>query len=371
MRDPYEVIGVPKTATETEIQKAYRKLAMKYHPDRNPGDKEAEDKFKEVQTAYEILGDPEKRQLFDRTGSVKGPNQYNAGPFRKGKPFTSVFDDFFSQFMGERRRAQGRGEDIIVETEITLEDVEEGREVEVTFERAKLCGTCKGSGGKQERCQHCDGTGVRVITGEQHTVRTSCPACEATGSVCVEECPDCHGGYSEPETDTFKFTVPPGVEDGMKFVHSGLGHPSPNEGFAPGNLYVIVRVKEHDMFRRLQQGHVMIEVPVTYSQLVFGDSVEVPTVGGNRVSFTMPAGTQSNTKFRLSNMGLPIFNNGGNIYRRGDQLVQVKLDVPSKPEGRYEELLKELAELERENVTPLRKKFLDTLGERDGRSQEQ
>lgn len=366
MTDLYEILGASKKATEGEIKKAYRGLAKKYHPDRNPGDKDAEEKFKKVQEAYSILSDKDKKAVYDATGSSDA--SFNGGsPFRKGKPFTSVFDDFFDNFMSRNRG--GNGEHIQLVAEITLEQVYNGGEVDVPFERREACQTCSGAGGVEEMCEHCKGSGLRVIVGEAHTVQTTCPACNGQGNVVTKACESCGGsGYSEGKEEVFKFKIPPGVESGMRFVHHGKGEPSSETNGRPGNLYVGVQVKEHEWFKRLPNGNVMIDLPVSYTQLVFGDSAEVPTISGKKITFTIPPGTQPGTKFRLSGVGLPIFNNGGSTYQWGDQLVQVKMEVPTQVDDKYKSALKELAELEAVNLTPQRKRFLDKLGDDDGRA---
>ena len=365
----YEVLGVGKKATDEDIKKAYRKLARQFHPDRNPGDKEAEDKFKEVQNAYDILSDEQKRAEYDRYGPADPNNQFaGGGPFRRGKPFTSTMDDFFTSFFGERQKGSVSGEHIKVEAEVTLEQVGSGVEIPLTFLRHKRCEKCNGAGGTETMCPHCSGQGVRVIHGQAMTVRVTCQACEGSGKLISERCLECNGGFKEATEETIQFKVPPGVETGMKFLQSGLGEPAPTPDGRPGNLYVVITVKPHEWFHRLANGHLLLEVPVSYTQLVLGAEVDVPTIDGKKVVFKIPAGTQPNAKFRLANIGLPIFNNSGTIYSRGDQLVQVKLEVPTQVEGRLREIISELSELDKDNVTTLRREYLDKLGARDGRS---
>lgn len=366
MRDLYEIIGVPRDATEEQISKAYRKLAMKYHPDRNPGDEEAVEKFKEVQEAYETLGDPQKRAFYDRGGSG---HPFEGHPFRRGKPFTSTMDDFFSQFMGEQRRAKSKGEDIHVEVPVTFEQLLKGGEVEVKYQKAKACANCKGLGGTEAKCPHCDGKGVRVITGRNATVQMTCQGCGGLGHTISEPCANCEGGFMPAEEETLTFTVPPGVEDGMTFIRRGMGQPAGGDNSLPGDLYIHVKTKPHEFFQRIRNGYIVLSVPVSYTELVLGAEIEVPTLEG-RANLKIPAGTQDGTKFRLKGIGLPVFNNSQTIYNRGDQLVQVKLEVPKQPEGRYREILEELAELEKANTSPLRQQYLDKLGDNNGRAKE-
>jgi molecular chaperone DnaJ len=367
-------MGVPRNASDEDIRKAYRRLARQYHPDVNPGDEEAVEKFKEMSNAYEILSDPQKRAEYDSYGSIgrASRNQFTGtGPFPRRKPFSSAFDDFFSSFFGERRRQSDIGEHIVVEVELTLEQVYQGGSLEVKFHRRKLCPNCGGKGGKESKCSHCDGQGFRIIHGQAMTVKTSCGGCDGTGKLIDEVCTYCEGGYTEPEEEKIQFNIPQGVEHGMKFVHHGLGDPSPYKDGMPGNLYVVVKILPHKFFQRLPNGNLLVDLPVSFTQLVFGDEVNVPTIEGRKVAFKIPPGTQSGTKFRLNGLGLPIFNNGGGIYNYGDQLVRVVLEVPTKVEGRYKEILEELSRLDNENITPLRKQYLDNLGDDDERSKEQ
>lgn len=366
MSDLYEIIGVPRDATEEQISKAYRKLAMKYHPDRNPGDADAVEKFKEVQSAYEVLGDPDKRAFYDRHGSGADDR---GSPFRRGKPFTSTMDDFFSQFMGEQRRAQTKGEDIHLEVPVTFNQLLKGGEAEVKYQRSKVCLHCDGRGGAETECPHCGGRGVRIITGKNATVQMSCQACGGAGRTISTACEQCEGGFIPGEEDLIKFAIPPGVEDGMTFIRRGMGQPAGTDDGATGDLYIHVKTTPHEFFQRLRNGYILLSVPVSYTELVLGAEIEVPTLEG-RANLKIPAGTQDGTKFRLKGIGLPVFNNSQTIYNRGDQLVQVKLEVPKQPEGRYREILEELAELEKANTSPLRQQYLDKLGDNNGRPEE-
>lgn len=362
MSDLYQILGVTREASEQDIKKAYRKLARDYHPDRNPGDTEAERKFKEVQAAYEVLSDLQRKREYDQFGSV---NQ--SSPFRRGKPFTSVFDDFFNNFMGEQRRATMKGEDILVETEIDFNQVFHGGEANIKFQQHQICSKCNGAGGTEGTCVHCNGAGVRVVQGPNAVVQISCQACGGRGVILSDVCGECQGGYTGPVEQSIQFQIAPGIEHGMTFVKRGLGEPCPTSKGEAGNLLIRVLVKPHPFFERLSGGNILLKMPVNYGQLVFGKEFQVPTLE-KPVSFNMPAGTQPDTTFRLKGLGLPIFNNKRSIYSRGDQLVQIKLEIPSNVDGRYAELVKELAGLEDSQLTPLRKAFLERTGEQDGRS---
>jgi molecular chaperone DnaJ len=368
LRDPYEVLGIGRSATSEEIRKAYRTLAVRYHPDKNPGDNEAVEKFKEVSDAYEILGDEEARKEFDAYGSVRGRNGAQS-PFGHGKPFTSSFDDMFSQFFSERRRATQRGEHLVIEVPVTLEQVFKGETVEVPFTRRSVCQHCQGAGGTQETCSHCNGLGAKTIQSRAATVRTHCHACGGTGKTIGDPCGKCDGGFGESYTDIIRFTVPVGVEDGMRFSRKSFGHPSTHPQGVPGDLFLIIKVKPHDVFERTEGGNLNVKYPFSYSELVLGTEVDVPTLEGI-VKIKVPPGTQSSAKFRLKEMGLPLFQGHGNIYGRGDLYIHVKLQVPTELDGRLKEIIEELATLEQSEAMIARKELIEKSGEDDGRSQE-
>jgi len=338
LRDLYEVLGVSRSATKEEIGKSYRKLARKYHPDCNPGDEEAVEKFKEVAEAYEVLSDENKRAEYDRHGTVKGRP--------KRGPFTNPFEDFFNNMFNNGVQP-ANGEHIILECELTLEEIKDGGTKEIPYQQAELCKSCGGTGGTLQDCSHCEGSGSKIIYGQAMTVKTTCHACEGRGKMVTEPCAECVGGICPGEEKMLKFTFPEGVEDGVRFVFRGKGQPSAHPGAAPGNLYVIVKTKKHDLFERLPRGGILLKVPVTYSQLVLGHEMTLPTLEG-QVSFKIPAGTQPNQKFRLKEMGLPVFKESRTLYNKGDQIVEVLLEIPKNPTGEYREVIEALAKLEGE-----------------------
>lgn len=354
LRDPYEVLGLKRDATQDEIRKAYRSLAIKFHPDKNPGDNTCTDKFKEVSDAYEILGNPQAKAQFDTYGKTGSVNQ--------GKPFTSVFDDMFSQLFSERRRATQRGEHIVVEVPVTLKQVLTGEEIQVSFVRRSICKSCQGFGGSLKTCNHCEGTGAKIIYGKAATVRTSCHACNGAGKMIGEPCVECDGGFSESLNDSIKFAMPPGVENGMRFSQKGLGHPSTHPQGIPGDLYLIIKVLPHDPFERTEGGNLHLKLPFSYTELVFGCELEVPTLEGI-VKIKIPPGTQPAAKFRLKEMGLPVFNGSQSIYGRGDQYIHVKLQVPTELSDRQKELFEELATLEQPQTLTARELLIEKLGE--------
>lgn len=338
MKDYYEILGVAKSATKDEISKAYKKLARKYHPDVNK-EKDASKRFKEVAGAYEVLSDDIKRADYDRFGTVE------QGSTRQG-PFTNPFQDFFNRaFNGGVQPVHGHH--IQIECTLTLNEILEGGKKELRYNQVELCKTCDGAGGKLVNCSYCDGRGVRVIHGQAMSVQTICQACEGQGKSIEEACQDCNSGFTEAKEKILDFTYPKGVEDGMRFVFRGKGQPSSHPGGHPGNLYVVVNSESHEIFDRLSNGGILLRVPVSYSELVLGHDLEVPTLEG-KVSLKIPAGTQPNQKFRLKELGLPTFKESRTLYKRGDQIVEVVLEIPKNITGRYLEIIQELSKLEGE-----------------------
>lgn len=368
MKNLYEVLGVPRTATEEDIKKAYRKLARKYHPDVNPGDESAVEKFKEVTNAFDILSNAQERAYYDSNGSSRSNRQES--PFRRGKPFSSPLDDAFNQFFGDRRRTSTQGERILVKVPITIDQVLKGGEVKVKYKRRPLCQKCNGTGGSYTKCQHCDGAGVKVIYGKAMTVQSSCHACNGEGRMLNESCNACSGGFLDPVEQSTTFKILPGMEDGMAFVNHGMGEPCSHPDGVPGDLIFVIHEEKHKLFTRLINGGISVQYPLTYSELVLGAQVTVPTLDG-KVSVKIPPGTQPGAKFKLKGLGLPIFNNTPAIYNRGDQYVQVALDVPKDVGDRHKELLEELLQIEHlQPPSPLRKDIIQQLGEEDGRPTE-
>lgn len=344
MKDPYEVLGLNRSASDDEIQKAYRGLARKYHPDMHQGEdakNEAQEKFKEVASAYEVLGDKQKRSEFDRFGSTGNGTR---NPFTgRRKPFGSPFDDFFNDmFHRQHGPPQQKGGNIVVECEVSLEQVLRGEEVEIAYNKRDLCDSCGGFGGDQVKCSECHGDGVKIVRGPMMTVRSPCEVCGGTGQTTSSDCPNCEGGYTELKEKTSKFNIPPGVETGMRFAFRGEGNPSPNG--PPGDVLVVIKVLPHDTLERLNNGDVLLKLPTTYPELILGADIPVPTLDGF-MNIKIPAGTQVGEKFRLRQKGLPRFNRGRPIYTRGDQFVQVELEVPTELTEKHRQLIEELAQL--------------------------
>jgi molecular chaperone DnaJ len=357
-RDYYEVLGVPREADAEEIKRAYRKLAMQYHPDRNVGDGEAEIKFKEAAEAYEVLSDADKRERYDRYGHA-GLQGLNVPHFSDAQSVFDLFGDLFGDVFGQRgRQGPRRGRDQKYEIELDL--VEAAREVTktITVAREELCGDCSGSGAKRGSrpapCRRCNGHGVVVQSQGFFRVQQTCRACGGSGSVITDPCPACSGRGRVVARRTLEVRVPPGVDNGTAIRLSGEGEAG-DPGGPRGDLYCVVSVREHAFFQR-DGVNLICHVPITFCQAALGADIEVPTLDGPIVH-TLKRGTQSGDVIRISSKGMPALRGG----RRGDLMVQVMLETPRQLNKRQEELFRELAELEEKHVSPQRKGFLDKL----------
>lgn len=369
-RDYYEVLGVARVATETEISAAYRKLAIKYHPDKNPGDDEAVRRFKECAEAYEVLSDSDKRARYDRYGhaGVDGPGG-GAPHFTDVNDIFQAFGDIFGDsvfgdLFGGGRRGSGRrvqrGGDVRCDLSLDLLEAARGCTKEVKYRRHQRCTQCNATGArpgsKPETCRYCGGQGQVIQSTGIFRVQTTCPACRGAGSVIKDPCDGCHGEGMVLETVTREVSIPAGVDNQTRLRMTGEGDPSPNGG-PPGDCYCFIAVREHPLFARDGQ-NLICRLPITYSQAALGATVEVPTLTG-REELKIPAGTQAGEVFKLRGRGMPDPRQRGT----GDLLVQVDLDIPKKLTARQKELLRELANEEHVNVSPQRKTFFEKLKE--------
>jgi len=368
-KDYYEVLGVGRDASDAEIKKAYRKLAKQYHPDLNPGDKTAEAKFKEVNEAYEVLSDPQKRARYDQFGHAGvDPNSFGGagagfGDFDFGG-ISDIFESFFGGFGRSSRSRSGprKGADLKYSVEITFEEAAFGVEKEITISRNENCSNCGGTGAKPGTspvtCKHCNGTGqiqYRQSTPFGQIINTrTCDFCRGEGKVITDPCPTCSGRGKVRKTVKKKLDIPAGIDDGQTISIRGEGDPG-SKGGPPGDLFVTVNVKPHPIFKR-QGNDVVCEIPITFVQAALGAELEVPTLDG-KVKYTMPEGTQTGTIFRLKNKGIPYLRGNG----RGDQYVKVEIDVPKKLNEKQKELLRQFAEISGDEVYEHRKGFFDKM----------
>ncbi len=365
-RDYYEVLGVDRNAGEAQISEAYRKLAMKYHPDRNPGDEEAVGRFKEAAEAFEVLCHPEKRARYDRYGHA-GLEGGGAPHFHDVSDIFNAFGDifgegFFGDFFGGRgHSARARkGVDIRCEVQLDLIEAAHGTSKVVRFMRHAACDNCSGSGAKPgtrpEVCRYCGGKGRVVQSSGIFAIQTMCPSCHGKGQVIHDACGTCRGSGYVPKKVTRKVDIPAGVDDRTRLRLSGEGEPSPNGG-PPGDCYCFIHVTEHPLFQRRGQD-LLCQVPISYTQAALGATIEVPTLDG-RENLTIPAGTQSGEVITLKGRGMPDPRYRG----RGELLVQVYVEVPHVLTPEHEATLRQLAEIENAHVSPTRKSFFEKLKE--------
>ena len=372
-RDYYEVLGVKKDATDAELKKAYRKMAVKYHPDQNPGDKDAEEKFKEVNEAYEVLSDSQKRAQYDQFGhaAFEQGGMGGGGGFYSGQGFDmgDLGDIFGSMFGfggfgggGAKRNGPRRGKDVNVSIQLTFEEAVFGCKKEISIAIYDECETCHGTGAKAgshpESCPTCHGTGQERVMqqsmfGSVTSVRT-CSKCGGTGKVVKDPCNTCHGSGKVATKKTLEVSIPMGIDDDQSFALRGMGDAGTNGGPA-GDVIVMVSVRPSEVFQR--DGYdVWVTVPITYSQAVLGDSVTVPSIDG-KVEYTVPEGTQSGTTFRLRGKGIQYLNGRG----RGDMYVKCEVEIPKKLNKTQRDALKKFEGTLKEENYEKRKGFFKKL----------
>ena len=368
-RDYYEVLEVDRSATVEQIAQAYRKMALKHHPDRNPGDDAAVVKFKEAAEAFEVLGSEETRARYDRYGHAGLDGAGGAPHFQDVGDIFQAFGDIFGQGLfgdvfGRSRGGSGggrrvhRGGDVQAEVKLDLIEAAHGAAKTIRFRRHQRCATCNGSGAKPgthvDRCQYCGGQGRIVQSTGIFSVQTTCPSCQGRGKVVRQPCTACRGaGYVLGEVAN-EVQIPAGVDDGTQLRIQGEGDPSPDGGPA-GDCYCVIRVAQHPLFERKGQ-HLICQIPISYSQAVLGTTLEVPTLDGREL-LEIPRGTQSGECFTLRGRGMPDPRQRG----RGDLLVQVHIDVPRELDPRHDEALRALAEIENTQVSPKRLGFFEKV----------
>ena len=380
-RDYYEVLGISRSASQDEIKKAYRKLALRYHPDKNPDNsKEAEEKFKEVSEAYKVLSDSEKRQIYDQYGHAGLEAEVGAGPgfggfeFDPFKIFEEVFGrqsyggDLFGDFFGGRSRTRAGeaepGRDLHYTLGIAFDEAAFGAEKDIQIPRHETCSTCTGSGikpGSQpQTCPTCQGSGYVAISQGFFSMTRTCTQCRGRGTIIKDPCRDCRGTGRVKRTRKVKVKIPAGVDHGSRLRLAGEGEAG-FRGGRPGDLYIGLRVRSHSIFKR-DGNNIVCEVPISFAQAALGAEIKVPTLNG-RVRLKIPPGTQTNKIFRLKGQGVPYLRSSG----RGDQWVKVVVETPVNLTGEQKELLMKFQELSQDSEQPRIRDFLGKIKQVFGR----
>jgi len=353
----YETLGVQRTATEAEMKVSYRKLAMQFHPDRNPGDKECEARFKEINEAYDILRDDQKRAAYDRFGHAAFEQGGPGGAHGFGQDFGSAFADIFEGIFGmggARQRSSGgreRGADLRFNMEITLEDAFAGKTAQVRLPTSVTCESCSGTGAKAgtkpKTCQHCNGHGrIRHTQGVFFTLERTCPICQGRGQVIEDPCPTCSGSGRVTRERTLSVNIPPGVEDGTRIRLANEGEAGLRGG-PPGDLYIFLAIAAHDLYQR-DGADLHCRVPVSMVTVALGGEFEVPAIDGAKARVKVPPGTQSGRRFRLASKGMPVLR----AKQTGDMYVQVVVETPQNLTKRQRELLSEFETLSSRETQP-------------------
>jgi molecular chaperone DnaJ len=362
-RDYYDVLGVNKSASPEDIKSAYRKLAVKYHPDKNPGDKAAEDKFKEASEAYSILSDKSKKENYDNFGHAAfengGGGQGGFGGFG-GSDFSDIFEDFFGDFGGggrrnSRRSSSNRGSDLRYDLSITLEEAYSGKKQNIQFSSSDKCNTCKGNGSKPgfsaDRCTYCGGNGKVRSNQGFFTVQQTCPQCSGSGEEITNPCNDCGGSGNKQTSKKISVTIPKGVDDGTRIRLAGKGEAG-SRGGANGDLYLFINVKSHELFKRSDE-NLFFEFPISIADAALGTTIEIPTIDSGKAKIKIPEGTQTGKQFRLKGKGMPYMRGNG----AGDLYVQINTEVPISLNKEQKELLEKFREIENEKSNPSIKQF--------------
>jgi len=364
-RDFYDVLGVDKSSSPEQIKSAYRKLAVKHHPDKNPGNKVSEDKFKEASEAYNILSNQKKKQNYDNFGHAAfenggGKQGGGFGGGFGGADFSDIFEDFFGDFGGGersrgRRSSNNRGSDLRYDLSITLEEAHEGKKQDIKFSTTEKCNICKGNGSKPghspDRCTVCGGNGKVRSNQGFFTVQQTCPQCAGSGEEITNPCNDCNGQGNKQASKKISVTIPKGVDDGTRIRLAGKGEAG-TKGGASGDLYLFVNVHSHQLFKRSDE-NLFFEFPISIADAALGTTIEIPTIDGGKAKIKIPDGTQSGKQFRLKGKGMPYMRGSGN----GDLYVQINTEVPISLNREQKELLEKFRKIENEKSNPSIKKF--------------
>ena len=362
-RDYYDVLGVNKNSTPDQIKAAYRKSAVKYHPDKNKGDKTSEEKFKEASEAYHVLSDKERKQNYDNFGHAAFENGAGGrGGFENfdfSNSFSDIFEDFFSDFSGSggrrNRKTNFRGSDLRYDLSITLEEAYTGKKQDIKFSTSEKCNTCKGSGSKPGHdagsCSMCGGHGQVRSSQGFFTVQQTCPQCSGTGEEITNPCNDCGGQGKKQTSKRLSVTIPKGVDDGTRIRLAGKGEAG-TKGAGNGDLYLFINVYSNDLFKRSDE-NLFFECPISIADAALGTSLKIPIIDGGKAKIKIPAGIQNGKQFRLKGKGMPYMRGSGN----GDLYVQINTEVPISLNKEQKELLEKFREIENEKSNPSIKKF--------------
>ena len=364
-KDYYDILGVNKSASKDEIKKAYRTKAFKYHPDKNPGDKAAEEKFKEASEAYSVLSDDKKKANYDQFGHAAFESGGGGGGFSgfDTSSFSDIFEDFFSDFTGSSSRSSGRrssgnrGNDLRYDVSISLEDAYKGLDKKILYTTYKKCNSCKGSGAepgsKPVECDYCDGRGKVRSNQGFFTVQQTCPQCDGYGETISKACSTCRGNGKVQSEENVSVKIPKGVDDGTRIRLAGKGE----AGFKAagnGDLYLFISVQNHSLFKRSEE-NLFFELPIGFADAALGATIEVPCIDGSKVKVKIPAGTQYGKQLRLKEKGMPILRR--NSY--GDLYIRIIPEVPVSLTKRQKEILEEFKELENTKISPTIKSFFE------------
>jgi len=363
-RDYYDVLGVQKNSSPEQIKAAYRKLAVKHHPDKNPGDKSSEEKFKEASEAYHVLSDKERKQNYDNFGHAAFENGAGGrggfGNFDFSSHFSDIFEDFFGDFGGggrgrRSRKSNFRGSDLRYDLSITLEEAYNGKKQDIKFSTSEKCNTCNGGGSKPGHdvgsCSMCAGHGQVRSNQGFFTVQQTCPQCSGTGEEITNPCNNCGGQGKKQASKRLSVTIPKGVDDGTRIRLAGKGEAG-SRGAGSGDLYLFINIYSHDLFKRSDE-NLFFEYPVSIADAALGTSLEIPTIDGAKAKIKIPAGTQGGKQFRLKGKGMPYMRGSGN----GDLYVQINTEVPVSLNREQKELLEKFRKIENEKSNPSIKKF--------------
>ena len=362
-RDYYDVLGVNKSSTADQIKSAYRKLAVKHHPDKNKGDKAAEEKFKKASEAYHVLSNAERKQNYDNFGHAAFENGAGGrGGFENfdfSNHFSDIFEDFFGDFGGGRgrrsRKSNFRGSDLRYDLSITLEEAYNGKKQDIKFSTSEKCDTCNGSGSKPGNnagsCSMCSGHGQVRSNQGFFTVQQTCPQCSGTGEEITNPCNSCSGQGKKQTSKRLSVTIPKGVGDGTRIRLAGKGEAG-SRSAGNGDLYLFINVYSHDLFKRSDE-NLFFEYPISIADAALGTALEIPTIDSGKAKIKIPAGTQSGKQFRLKGKGMPYMRGSGT----GDLYVQVNTEVPVSLNKEQKELLEKFRKIENEKSNPSIKKF--------------